>query len=112
MIGEAMATRADGQAAPNPDADSLERVFAARGLERFVLFGVTGEGREMPNGIEEASGYALTPDGRVHFFWTGWDAERGQEIIRTWEEATPDEAWDDDDEYLAARQRLGLRVAV
>jgi len=108
-----MATQATPGSVPNPDAaDELHRLVRGRGLSRYAVFGVVGEGREMPNGLEEASGYVLEPDGRVHFFWTGWDANRGEATMHTWEEATPDEAWDDDDEYLAARRRLGQREAV
>ena len=108
-----MAIPADTRSVPDPDAaDALDRLVRGRGLERHALFGVVGEGREMPSGLEEVSGYALASDGRVYFFWTGWDAERMAETLRIWEQATPDASWADDSEYVAAQKKLGLRTPV
>ncbi len=107
-----MTTPADRPTVPDPDAaNALHQLLAARGLVRYELFGVVGEGREMPNGLEEESGYALLPDGRVFFFWTGWDAERRAPILKYWDEATPGPDWTDDQEYVRARERLGVGAA-
>ncbi len=39
--------------------DTLDRLLRERGLDRYALFWTTVEGREMPNGEEEESGYVL-----------------------------------------------------
>ena len=107
-----MTTPAHRQSVPDPAAaDVLHQLIADRGLVRYELFGVVGEGREMPNGLEEESGYALAPDGRVHFFWTDWDAERRAPRFKYWDEATPGPDWMDDGEYVRARERLGVGAA-
>ena len=47
-----MTTPADPRPVPDPDAaDVLHQLLVARGLVRYELFGVVGEGRGMPNGL-------------------------------------------------------------
>jgi hypothetical protein len=70
---------------PRPRA-ILDELVRRHGLERDAYFHVTGEGRYFPDGTEDVSGYVVDDRGREFFFWTGWDAERGAVIFRTWEE--------------------------
>lgn len=91
--------------------DILDRLLRARGLDRYVTFWETPEGREMPNGEEEESGYVLASDGRVFFWWTGWDPAQNRPTLKSWEEANPDSSWAESDEYVRARERLGVGAA-
>lgn len=88
--------------------DTLDRLLHERRLDRYALFWETREGREMPNGEEEESGYVQATDGRVFFWWTGWDIEQHAPFLKYWDEATPEPSWADSDEYLRARERLDL----
>jgi hypothetical protein len=52
--------------------------------QRFALFFVTGEGRAHPfrgQEAEEASGYVLTGQDEVYYFWLGWDPARGEAAL-------------------------------
>ncbi len=62
----------------------------------------------MPNGEEEVSGYVMDQDGRVFFFWTGWDQDTQTEILKTWCEEQPESWWAENSDYRRAREWLGL----
>lgn len=87
---------------------TLRRLLAGRGIDRYALFFVTGEGRFFPNRDEEISGSVLTPDGRIFAFWTGWDTALGGPAFRRWYEESPEPQWDASAEYQRARAAVGL----
>lgn len=94
---------------PHPLRESvLHRLIRERGLERFELFFVTGEGRGLPGGLEETSGCVVDAEGRVFSFWMGWDPEQHRLALTEWEAEDPDPRWDRIAEYRRARQALGL----
>lgn len=86
----------------------LAALLAERGLKRYGLFAVSGEGTITPDGYEEASGYALSHDGHAFFFWTGWDEAAQRTIFEMWKLTEPQAEWQDDEEYQAARVAAGL----
>ena len=93
------------------DADHmalLATLLAERGLKRYGLFAVTGEGAVTPDGYEETSGYALSRDGQAFFFWTGWDESTQRTVFDLWKPTEPQAEWQEDEEYLAARKAAGL----
>ncbi len=103
-----LADKRNARERPTHGQETLRQLIRARGIERYGLFFGTGEGSFFPNGTEESSGYAIDDRGRVFFWWTGWDAERGAVTLETWEEVEPDSAWDQSAEYRRARQAVGL----
>lgn len=86
----------------------LDALIAERGLKRYGLFFVTGEGAFTPDGYEETSGYALSQEGRAFFFWTGWDEAAQRTGFDMWKPTEPQSDWQDDEEYRAARRAAGL----
>jgi hypothetical protein len=82
---------------------------------QYALFFVSGEGNELPisrpgDEVEESSGYVLANDGRVYFFWFGWDAANQVPALTQWEEVTPEADWSQDEEYREARAQVGLSI--
>jgi hypothetical protein len=102
-----MATHPDSKPATR-EAQVLDRLIAARGIGSYGLFFVSGEGQFFPNGVEEASGFAISDLGQVYAFWTGWDSKRREVIFSQWETAETEPDWVDDDEYQRARHQAGL----
>ena len=86
----------------------IERLIRERGLQRFGLFFVTGEGEDLPNGDEEQSGYVIDDQGQIYSFWTGWDAARKQVTFSEWELVEEESEWRGVGEYERARARAGL----
>jgi hypothetical protein len=86
----------------------LAALLAERGLTRYGLFAVTGEGKVTPDGYEETSGYALSRDGQAFFFWTGWDESAQRTTFDMWKPTELQDEWQDDEEYQAARVAAGL----
>lgn len=89
---------------------ALRAALIAHGLHRFAVFGTSVEGRIYPNGIEERSGSVLNEDGRIWFFWTGWDEERQAVFIDEWIEEEPTPRLTSGREYEQARRQLGLEA--
>jgi hypothetical protein len=89
-------------------ASPLETLVRARGLQRFGLFFVTGEGDYLPNGDEEKSGYVIDGLGDTYSFWTGWDAERREVVFTEWELVPLEPEWLEVGEYQRARAAAGL----
>lgn len=88
------------------------------GLPRgtYAVFLGTGEGEILPIGTEEDpaeeySGYLVTRDGKPLFFWMAWDAEQAKPTMIHWDPFEPDTSLFEDDEYLEARQAVGLSDA-
>jgi hypothetical protein len=88
--------------------DLLAALLAERGLKKYGLFAVIGEGTVTPDGYEETSGYALSCDGHAFFFWTGWDEAAQRTTFDMWQLTEPQPDWQDDEEYQAARVAAGL----
>jgi hypothetical protein len=77
--------------------------------QRFALFFVTGEGPTHPwrgQEVEEASGYVLTAQDEVYYFWLGWDPARGEPALVLFERVAPEPSWAGAAEYQAAREEL------
>jgi hypothetical protein len=82
----------------------------------YTLFFTSGEGLALPDrtpggDVEERSGYLLDREGRVFFYWLGWDERAQAPGLIIWEEQQPEASWSDWPEYQRARERLGLAAA-
>ncbi len=96
------------QTVPDPRGRaSLDALIRAKGLKRWAYFFTTGEGTFFPDGSEECSGNVVDEQGRVFFFWTAWDAERGIPKLRIWEREDPEPRWAESAEYHRARAAVG-----
>jgi hypothetical protein len=91
----------------------LERLIRERGPARFGIFHASGEGRLLPGGSENGSGYVVDERGRHYFYWLDWDVERAQLTLTRWQELQPSDFTDlqDDPEYREARAAAGLPTA-
>jgi len=96
----------------------LHELIQAQGLPAgsYALFFVAGEGAALPislpgDDVEERSGYVIDRDGRVFYFWLGWDAGARAVALTTWEEAAPEPSWATVPEYQRARHKLDLPAA-
>ena len=90
------------------EQELLGSLLREKQIERYGLFGVSGEGQELANGIESASGYVVDATGLVHSFWLDYDRKREQFYFRRWREVKPSSDWADDAEYQRARKSAGL----
>jgi hypothetical protein len=88
--------------------DVIAALIRGKGLKRFQPFFVTGEGRELPSGIEEVSGLVLDVSGVVYSFWIKWDDETRQEKFSEWEPIELEPRLFNHPEYRRARAMLGL----
>ncbi len=89
----------------------LERLVLEHGIpERHAFFFETGEGKALPDKTEELSGYVVDVEGKVHFFWLGWDENRQAKALTTWKQVTPDPRWLESVEYRQALETVGLSV--
>lgn len=88
--------------------EALRRLLAERGIDRFALFLVQEEGRELPGGLESLSGFVIGSDGDVHGFWLDWDAGNGRYVLDPWYRVEDPSDFALDPEYREARARLGL----
>jgi hypothetical protein len=84
--------------------------------EDYTLFFTTGEGRFLPishlgDDVEEVSGFLLDRQGRVFYFWFGWDPVHQAPSLITWEQTHAEPHWAQSAEYRRARERLGLPQA-
>ena len=99
---------------PAPDRDeramsAVATLLTERGMGRHATFFDVGEGEEIPDGTESTSGFVIDAEGRVYFFWTDWDADRGGPTFGTWRRVDPPpDAWLESEEYRAARVSVGL----
>lgn len=89
-------------------ASQIERLVRQRGVQKFGLFFVTGEGKELPNGDEDRSGFVIDASGQVYAFWTDWDPVQGAVVFSEWEPVEDDPSWHGTVEYMRARQHAGL----
>jgi hypothetical protein len=87
-------------------ANDLHRLIRGQGLKHYGLFHVTGEGRRLPDGSEESSGYVLTDDRRVYFFWLTWDSQHEHVTFSEFKEVPFEPAWEEDEEYHEAIQEI------
>jgi len=101
-----------GAQADSYPASPIEWLVRARGLRRFGLFFVTGEGEDLPNGGEEQSGYVIDDGGRIYSFWTGWDVARQDVTFTDWELVDEEPEWRSVAEYERARVQAGLAPSV
>lgn len=90
-------------------AERLEALIAERVTGRYAYFFVTPEGRALPDGTEDESGFVIDERGRVFAFWTAWDAARNDVTFESWEEDEPEPFWAEIAEYRRARASVGLR---
>jgi hypothetical protein len=79
-----------------------------RNIRRYGLFGVTTEGKPLPDGSESASGFVVDDRGRVFSFWLGWDERQQRLAFTRWAEVRPEPDWEEDEEYRQARRAAGL----
>lgn len=98
------------RAQPHPTTP-LEHLAREQGLTRFGFFFVTAEGRYLPNGAEEKSGYVVDDRGRAFAFWTGWDEAAESIQFAEWEQVEIEDAWNESSEYRRARAAAGLVTA-
>jgi len=105
-----MATKHGARTDSLPESP-IERLVRERGLRRFGLFFVTGEGEYLPNGDEEKSGYAIDDQGQTYSFWTGWDQTQQAVVFSEWEPVATEAEWFDVAEFERARAAAGLGPA-
>lgn len=86
----------------------IERLVRERGVQRFGLFMVTSEGKTLPNGDEDQSGFVIDGSGQVYSFWTDWDDSSHAVVFSEWEPVDDDPVWRDVAEYQRARKTAGL----
>jgi hypothetical protein len=86
----------------------LDRLITERGIKQYGLFLLTSENLFTPDGYEEMSGFVLSSDSRIFFFWMGWDDVAQRAAFETWQAAEPEPSWQDSTEYQAARVAAGL----
>jgi hypothetical protein len=98
---------ADVFRAPTP-AEDLHRLIRSEGLKRYGTFFVTGEGKRLPDGSENGSGYVIDEQGRVFSFWLDWDHERQETVFTEWAEVHSESNWPESAEYQEARAAAGL----
>ncbi len=56
--------------------DILKRLFQDKGIDKFALISIVGEGYYSPAGEESVSGEVLTSDGKIFSFWLEWDENK------------------------------------
>ena len=88
--------------------EHLDRLIAERGITRHGIYLLTSENRFTPDGFEEMSGFVVSHNEQVFFFWTGWDASTGTSTFKIWRTAEPQPDWQNSQEYQAARKAAGL----
>ena len=103
-----LADDADAREPPTREATRLDRLIKEQGLKRYAVFLVSGEGKRLPDGSEDASGYVIDELGRVFFFWLGWDGERQGATFSEWEQVESEPDWARIGEYRRARRAVGL----
>ncbi len=96
-----------------------ELLLSDFGISEYASFHKTGEGKELPTGIESFSAAILTKDGLVKTYNIEWDLNRenpdggnGYYIL------VPESSWSESDfgsvmtssEYISARVKLGLPI--
>jgi hypothetical protein len=89
-------------------ASPIEGLVRERGLRRFGLFFVIGEGDELPNGDEDQCGYVIDDQDQIHSFWTGWDETHRAVTFTEWELVDEEAEWCGVGEYERARAKAGL----
>ena len=102
---------AEPEYAPDRDERSIAAVEALLddlGIGKRAIFDDVGEGTSFPDGTESMSGLVVDESGRVHFFWTDWDAARARPVFTTWREVEPEPSLKSSKEYRQARAMLGL----
>ena len=103
--------RKNARSANDRAPDSVPELLRQKGLRRYGLFYVVGEGETLPDGSEAASGYVVDDCGRIFFFWVGWDDRCRGPTFTEWEEVVETEADRADPEYRRAREAAGLPSA-
>jgi hypothetical protein len=88
--------------------DVLTRLLHERGIDRYGLFLVSGEGRRLPGGVEATSGYVVNETGKVYFFWMDWETATNRISLTHWQEAAPDPSWLEEPEYRRALEAVGI----
>jgi hypothetical protein len=88
----------------------LSRLISDRGLVRFGIFHVSGDGQLLPDGSENASGYVIDDQEEIFWFRLDWDGKRRCLALTEWERVANAEAeWPEHDpEYRRARDKAGL----
>jgi hypothetical protein len=86
----------------------MDDLLCQKGIRRYGLFGVTVEGRLLPDGSESASGFVIDEGGRVFSFWLGWDERQQRVAFTRWSEVRPESDWKEDTECREACRAAGL----
>jgi hypothetical protein len=98
-----------------PGRRLLDRLVRARlrpGDSTYAYFWTVGEGKYLPaliegQRVETESGYVVTSRGAIYAFWLGWDTEQGRAALTRWRPARSQPHWAKDEEYQAARRKVG-----
>jgi hypothetical protein len=99
--------RHKGKAVPRGEASTIHALLRARlGTRPYAIFWSVGEGRFMPNGEEEHSGYVLTKT-ECYFFWTRWGERWQRPGFTVWRRGEPKADWYGQPEFERARQAVG-----
>ncbi len=88
--------------------ERVNQILLKRGFDRFALFLLQQEGRQLPRGVEALSGFVLTSSGEVYGFWLDWDDRGRRFVLDPWYRVDDPSELADDPEYQMARRQLGL----
>lgn len=89
-------------------SDVLPGLLSEKGIQRFALFLVQDEGKQLPGGVEVVSGFVLAASGEVHGFWLGWDESKERYVLDPWYRVDDTRPFEHDPEYRRARALMGL----
>ena len=87
---------------------ALRALLAERVHAPYGLFFLAGEGKRMPNGMEELSGYVIDARARVFSFWMKWDRQSEAPCLARWRQTPIEDRWRRSPQYHPARAEAGL----
>jgi hypothetical protein len=91
----------------SPTLQVLQRLLAEKGIRDFELFLLQQEGRILPNGLEQISGFIATPSGSAFGFWLEYDDRLGKPTLDPYYEvADLEKEFGNSPEFIQARARF------
>ena len=103
--------QAENEARDYRSIAAASNLIAERISGRFTILDDVGHGVIFPDDTEEVSGAVLDERGDLYAFWTDWDADAGQLVLRIWRREPLDEVaerWRKSSTYRWARAQVGL----
>ena len=92
-----------------PEWRPIDALIREKGITgKYGVFFCTGEGRMLPGGDEESSGFVIDQRGRCYSFWTTWSRRHNKLAMARWERVAIEPEWHSNTEYQRARAAAGL----